>query len=130
VAGVSSSLTVLPSPANPAAVQQGHLSGLYVCFGTELWERFCFYGMRALLVLYFISAVGPFHMEQEQASKVYGAYLAMIYATNLFGGLIADKLLGFRRAVMTGGVLMAGGGVLLLRHSPAKVYRGAARAPS
>jgi POT family proton-dependent oligopeptide transporter len=112
------------APAPPTAAPAGHPPGLYICFGTELWERFCFYGMRALLVLYFIKKTGPFHIQQEMASTVYGAYLAMIYATNVFGGLIADKLLGFRRAVLLGGLLMSGGEFLLLAPSQTTFYAG------
>lgn len=103
---------------------QPHPKGLAVCFGTELWERFCFYGMRALLTLFFVDAACSFRMPQDEASKVYGAYLALIYATNLFGGMLADKLLGFRRAVIIGGLLMSVGEFMLLGNSQLLFFSG------
>ena len=105
-------------------VKQPHPPGLAVCFGTELWERFCFYGMRALLTLFFVDKACTFQMPQDEASKVYGAYLALIYATNLFGGILADKLLGFRRAVITGGLLMSAGEFMLLANTQVMFYSG------
>ncbi len=110
--------------ANPSLAQQPHPTGLSVCFGTELWERFCFYGMRALLTLFFVSGACSFKMPQDQASTVYGAFLALIYATNLFGGILADKVLGFRRAVIIGGLLMSAGEFLLLANTQFMFYSG------
>jgi POT family proton-dependent oligopeptide transporter len=77
---------------------------LGVLFFAETWERFSFYGMRALLVIYMTSHL---HYSDKLAIQVYGAYTALVYATPLVGGMLADKLLGARRAVVLGGVLMA-----------------------
>jgi len=110
--------------ATSVLAQQPHPTGLYVCFGTELWERFCFYGMRALLTLFFVSEACTFRMPQDQASTVYGAFLALIYATNLFGGILADKVLGFRRAVIVGGLLMSAGEFMLLANTKLMFYSG------
>ena len=85
----------------------GHPVGLYVLFFAEMWERFSYYGMRALLVFYMLK--GFLRMEDERAYAVYGAYTALVYATPFLGGLLADRLLGARRAVVWGGLLMAAG---------------------
>jgi POT family proton-dependent oligopeptide transporter len=89
----------------------GHPSGLYVLFFAELWERFCYYGMRALLALY---VVAQFHKPQDQASVSYGAFTALIYALGIFGGYVADRVLGYRRAIITGGILMGIGEFMLM----------------
>lgn len=98
------------APAN-VALAEGHPPGLWVLFFSELWERFCYYGMRALLALY---VADLFFVKQKEASLVYGAYTALIYATGIFGGAIADRLLGFRRSIALGGLVMAGGCFLLV----------------
>lgn len=113
----------MAEPNAPAASMK-QPPGLSVCFGTELFERFCFYGMRGILIFYLVSTATPFHMSQKEASLVYGSYTAMIYATNVFGGLIADKLLGFRRAVMLGGIFMAIGEFMLTVPSKASFFAG------
>ena len=97
------------APAVP--IPKGHPPGLWILFFAELWERFCYYGMRALLALY---VADLFFVKQQEASLVYGAYTALIYATGIFGGAIADRLLGFRRSIVTGGLVMAGGCALLV----------------
>jgi POT family proton-dependent oligopeptide transporter len=84
----------------------GHPKGLVVLFLTEMWERFSFYGMRALLVYYMIKHLA---FTQGQASQVYGLYTGFVYLTPLFGGILADRVLGQRRAVIIGAVLMAFG---------------------
>lgn len=89
----------------------GHPSGLFVLFFAELWERFCYYGMRALLALY---TVAQFGKPQEEASIGYGAFTALIYALGIFGGYIADRVLGYRRAIVTGGIFMAIGEFMLM----------------
>jgi proton-dependent oligopeptide transporter, POT family len=93
-----------PPTADRVATPKGHPPGLKYLFFAEAWERFSFYGMRALLVLYMTKA---FKFDDERAYAIYGSYTALVYATPVFGGLIADKILGFRRAVVLGGVLMA-----------------------
>ena len=85
----------------------GHPAGLYPLFFAEMWERFSFYGMRALLLFYMIK--GFLGYNDEQAYAVFGAYTALVYLTPFFGGLLADRLLGARRAVILGGLLMAAG---------------------
>ena len=75
----------------------GHPTGLYTLFFAEMWERFSYYGMRALLVLYMIK--GFLKYSDSNAYTVYGAYTALVYMTPFFGGMIADRILGARRAV-------------------------------
>ncbi len=83
----------------------GHPVGLYTLFFAEMWERFSYYGMRALLVLYMIK--GFLQYSDGDAYKIYGAYTALVYMTPFFGGMLADRLLGARRCVVIGGLLMA-----------------------
>ena len=90
---------------------QGHPSGLYVLFGAEAWERFSYYGMRALLVLYLVNKLG---YSREHALEVYGLYTGLVYLTPLLGGFLADKVLGRRKAVLIGGILMALGQIFLM----------------
>ena len=85
----------------------GHPAGLFTLFFAEMWERFSFYGMRALLVLYMIK--GFLEFNDGDAYTVYGAYTALVYMTPFFGGMIADRIIGPRRAVVLGGLLMAAG---------------------
>ncbi len=91
----------------------GHPRGLFVLFFAELWERFCYYGMRALLVFHLI---GIFQKSSADAAVVYGAYTALVYALGVFGGYVADRLLGYRRSIMLGGTIMAVGCFTLLSH--------------
>ncbi|WIO73250.1 peptide MFS transporter [Porticoccaceae bacterium LTM1] len=89
----------------------GQPTGLYTLFFAEMWERFSYYGMRALLVYYMIK--GFLSMSDGDAYKIYGAYTAMVYMTPFIGGMIADRLLGARRGVVFGGLLMASGHLLM-----------------
>lgn len=82
----------------------GHPRGLAVLFFTEMWERFSYYGMRALLVLYLMSQMD---LERAAALEIYGIFTAAAYFTNLPGGLFADKILGQRKAIFIGGLLIA-----------------------
>ncbi len=82
----------------------GHPKGLYVCFFTEMWERFSFYGMKALLLLYLIKHHG---FAEADGYTVVGAYGGMVYAVPLIGGLLADRYLGMRKAVVLGGILLS-----------------------
>ena len=86
----------------------GHPSGLYVLFFTEMWERFSYYGMRAILVLFLVSSFtdGGWGWERSEALALYGVYTGLVYITPIFGGLIADKLLGYRKAVIMGAFVM------------------------
>ena len=81
----------------------GHPAGLYVLFATEMWERFSYYGMRALLTLYLLK---HFLYGDAQAAGIYGAYTGLVYALPVLGGFFADRYLGSRRAVVYGGVLL------------------------
>jgi len=89
----------------------GHPNGLYVLFFSEMWERFCYYGMRTLLTLYLVKALMK---GDAEASILYGAYTGLVYAAPILGGRMADKYLGYRYAVMLGAVLMAIGEFLIL----------------
>src|SRR3569833_499683 len=82
----------------------GHPKGLYVCFFTEMWERFSFYGMKALLLLYLLKHHG---FTETDAYVVVGAYGGMVYAVPLIGGMLADRYLGMRKAVVLGGILLS-----------------------
>lgn len=89
----------------------GHPVGLSTLFFTELWERFSYYGMRALLVLFMMDNIdkGGFEMDQKTASSIYGLYTAFVYLACLPGGWIADRLLGAQRAIWIGGLIIAAG---------------------
>src|SRR6476659_10489309 len=89
----------------------GHPRGLSTLFFTEMWERFSYYGLRPLLVLFMSAALatGGFGMDRSQASAIVGIYAASVYLASLPGGWIADRLLGLRRAIMTGAFLIASG---------------------
>jgi POT family proton-dependent oligopeptide transporter len=89
----------------------GHPKGLSTLFFTELWERFSYYGMRALLVLYMTAPAerGGLGFGIPEATSLYGTYTMFVYLTNLPGGLIADKILGARLAVLFGGIIIACG---------------------
>lgn len=90
-----------------------HPKGLYVLFGTEMWERFSFYSMLALFTLYLRDPTEGFGWTAAQATTLYANYLMFVYASPLIGGLIADKITGYRKAVMIGGVFfMIGHGLL------------------
>jgi len=91
----------------------GHPKGLYVLFGTEMWERFSFYSMLALFTLYLRDPVEGFGWTAAQATTLYANYLMFVYASPLIGGFIADRFTGYRKAVIIGGFFfMAGHGLL------------------
>src|SRR5574339_384923 len=89
----------------------GHPRGLSTLFFTEMWERFSYYGIRPLLVLFMTAALtsGGFGFERTEASAIVGIYAASVYLASLPGGWIADRLLGLRRAILTGAFLIASG---------------------
>ncbi len=99
----------------------GHPKGLYVLFLAEMWERFCYYGMRVLLTLYLIKVLMK---GDNEAFAIYGAYTALVYAAPVLGGKIADKILGYRIAVILGGVLMALGEFMILGGTDAWLFLG------
>jgi POT family proton-dependent oligopeptide transporter len=93
------------------ASPQGHPRGLYTLFLTEMWERFSYYGMRALLVLFMVDAVrhGGLGMTDQVATCIYGLYTAAVYLAALPGGWVADRFLGAQRSVWYGGLVIAAG---------------------
>ncbi len=97
----------------------GHPRGLFYLFFAELWERFSFYGMRALLVLYMTK-----HLlyDDDMSFGIFAAYMSLVYVTPMVGGILADKLLGFRKAILLGGVLMALGHFFLTIEHPIFFY--------
>ncbi|MBV8497474.1 MAG: MFS transporter, partial [Gammaproteobacteria bacterium] len=94
----------------------GQPRGLATLFLTEMWERFSYYGMRSILILYAVGAVsgGGFGFDDRVASAIYGLYIAGTYVFALFGGWMADRLLGAQRAVLIGGILIMCGNALLV----------------
>lgn len=108
-------MATAPPAATPYVDNQktflGHPIGLYVLFFTEMWERFSYYGMRALLVLYMTSY---FKWTQADASKTYKWYTSLVYLTPLLGGFLADRYLGNRMAIIIGALLMAVGHFLMV----------------
>jgi POT family proton-dependent oligopeptide transporter len=105
----------------------GHPWGLATLFFTEMWERFTYYGMRAVLVLFLVSAVstGGFGIDDKTATAIYGLYTAGAYLASLPGGWIADRLIGARRAVLFGGIGIALGNALLATSAtPPAFYMG------
>ena len=114
-----------PQPA--AARFLGQPRGLATLFFTEMWERFTYYGMRALLVLFLVDplARGGFALDDRTATAIYGLYISATYIVCLPGGWIADRLIGAQRAVIYGGVLlMIGNAVLAVPGTPALFYTG------
>jgi POT family proton-dependent oligopeptide transporter len=109
----------MSGPANPPATGAppprfpqllGHPRPLWMLFMAEFWERFAFYGMRWALTLYIVAQFfGGDEAGQASASRIYGAYLALVYATAVFGGYVADKVIGHQRSILLGAVVMAGG---------------------
>jgi len=106
-------------PFNPPPPGEilGHPKQLWMLFGSEFWERFCYYGMRALLAVYVASTFFGHLPEGEantQASLTYGGYTALVYATGILGGLVADRYLGYQRSIILGGIFMAIGCFVLM----------------
>lgn len=98
------------TPEETPVRQKGHPKGLYVLFATEMWERFNYYGMRAVLVLFMTKAL---LFDKVFASNLYGSYTSLVYLTPLLGGYIADRYWGNRRSIIAGGVVMAIGEFIL-----------------
>ena len=91
-------------------VKTAHPKGLWVLFGTEMWERFNFYGMRAILTLFLINSL---MMKEADASIIYGGFLGLCYLTPMLGGFVADRFFGNRNCILLGGLMMAVGQLLL-----------------
>ncbi len=99
--------------------------GLMLLFFTEMWERFSYYGMRALLVLFLIDTqTGGFGWTQEQASRLYGWYTGLVYLTPIIGGWLADRYLGTSRSLLIGGAIIAMGHFTMAAHTPLSFYLG------
>ena len=106
----------------------GHPSGLFVLFFTEMWERFSFYGMRVLLINFLtFSIIGDnagWGWSSENAGALYGTYAMLLYITPIFGGIIADKYIGYRWAVVIGALIMTLGHASMAIDSPTMLYVG------
>src|SRR5215208_68091 len=104
----------------------GHPRGLSTLFFTEMWERFSYYGMRALLILFMTAApaAGGLGFDAVTAGAIYGLYTSMVYMMTLPGGWIADRLIGPQRAVFVGGILIASGHFSMAVPSLAMFYLG------
>jgi proton-dependent oligopeptide transporter, POT family len=110
-----------------AATFFGHPRGLATLFLTEMWERFTFYGMRAVLILFLVASVatGGLGLDDKTAAAIYGLYTAAVYLAALPGGWVADRLIGAQRAVMLGGAFITAGNLLLaISTSPKGFYIG------
>ncbi len=94
---------------------QGHPKGLYSLFFTEMWERFSYYGMRALLTIFLTAelATGGFGLDRSESLSIYGVFTALVYLTPILGGWFADKILGQRKSILIGGLVMAIGQFML-----------------
>lgn len=101
----------------------GHPPGLFVLFFSELWERFCFYGMRNILTLYLTTVM---LWDQSSASNLYGWYTMLVYVTSILGGYMADRVLGMRKAIIVGGFLMMLGEFALVMEGVVPFYTGLA----
>jgi POT family proton-dependent oligopeptide transporter len=101
--------------------ERHHPRGLYALFLTEMWERFCYYGMRALLILYLVQYHG---WHPSHASAIFKWYTSLVYLTPLLGGVLADRVMGLRMSVITGAVLMAFGELSLTFASMPMFYLG------
>lgn len=108
----------------------GHPAGLFVLFFTEMWERFSFYGMRVLLINFLTMAiigVNPgWEWSMSNATALYGTYAALLYLTPILGGIIADKYIGYRRAVIIGCIIMALGHAAMAVETEVSLYLGLA----
>ena len=106
----------------------GHPAGLFVLFFTEMWERFSYYGMRALLVMFLTASITGSHpgwgWPQEHAYALFGSYTALVYLSTMLGGYFADKLIGYRWAVVVGAFLMTLGHASMAIETPFFIYLG------
>jgi POT family proton-dependent oligopeptide transporter len=99
----------------------GHPRGLGLLFGVEMWERFSYYGMRALLVLYLVNGL---HWSDRDAANLYGTYTGLVYGVQIVGGFLADRFLGTRRSLVIGGIIIALGHFVLAIPTGAMLYLG------
>ncbi|MDZ4755075.1 MAG: peptide MFS transporter [Phycisphaerae bacterium] len=110
----------MTTAAVDATTTDRHPPGLFLLFFVEMWERFSFYGMRALLVFYLTK--GFLQASDAEAYGIYGAYGALVWATPFIGGIIADKILGLRLSIILGGLLMAAGHLVMIVETPVGLY--------
>lgn len=106
---------------NQTTAKQGHPKGLYVLFMAEMWERFCYYGMRVLLTLYLVKKL---MYAEADAYLIYGSYTALVYLAPVIGGKIADAYLGYRKAIIFGALMMALGEFVILGGTDAWLFWG------
>ena len=104
----------------------GHPSQLFVLFFTEMWERFSYYGMRALLVMFFTASLmeGGWGWPKEHAYAIFGTYTSLVYLSTILGGYMADKVIGYRMAVVVGALLMTIGHGCMAVETPFFIYAG------
>ncbi|RTY89789.1 MFS transporter [Flavobacterium sp. RSP46] len=104
----------------------GHPAGLFVLFFTEMWERFSFYGMRSLLILFLTASLtdGGWEWTRENASALFGSYVGLVYLSTMLGGYFADKVIGFRWAVVVGASLMTLGHASMAVETEFSIYLG------
>src|SRR6185295_19998271 len=116
----------LPTIASAKSGRVRHPRGLATLFFTELWERFSYYGMRAILVLYMVAPIGQggLGFDTKHAASISGTYTMCVYLTALPGGMIADRILGAKLAVLLGGIVIACGHFSMVFHSMAFFYLG------
>ncbi len=110
------------STENPTTT--GHPKGLYSLFFTEMWERFSYYGMRALLTIFLTAelATGGFGLDRAESLKVYGIFTALVYLTPIIGGWFSDNILGQRKSILIGGITMAIGQFMLAFSSSTAIF--------
>ncbi len=108
------------------AVKKGHPTGLWYLFATEMWERFGYYLMLGIFSLYMLDGWnnGGMGFDAVKKSDIYGTYLGLVYLTPFIGGLLADRILGYRKAIVLGGLSMAAGYFLLSIHDVTSFYLG------
>src|SRR2546421_9010515 len=116
----------LTNPMTATNAESGHPPGLYTLFLTEMWERFSYYGMRALLTLFMVApaASGGLGFDNRRAGLIYGTYTMSVYMLSIPGGFIADNFLGARLSVLFGGMVIALGHFTLAFHSETAFYLG------
>ncbi|MCR5863337.1 peptide MFS transporter [Flavobacterium sp. J372] len=108
------------------STQKGHPKGLWYLFGTEMWERFGYYLMLGIFALYMLDGWdnGGMGFDAAKKSDIYGTYLGLVYLTPFIGGLLADRVLGYRRSIILGGLMMASGYFLLSVHDITSFFIG------
>ena len=114
--------TTIASRTTAPAIEEKHPPGLYVLFATELWERFGFYTLGAMLALYLRDSVQGMGWREQDATTLFSYYLMFVYASPLIGGWLADKWMGYRLAITVGAFFFAAGYSLLYIPSVSALY--------